>query len=81
MPMLRKEFGYRLRTIRLERKLSQENFAEFVGISVDFLNLIERGVNAPSFGTIEEMARKLRVPVMELFDFRGQDRSTIQRRK
>jgi transcriptional regulator with XRE-family HTH domain len=69
MPTLRKEFGQRLRTIRLERKLSQERFAEFVGISVDFLSLIERGRNAPSFETIEHMAKKLRMPVMELFDF------------
>lgn len=69
MPTLRKDFGHRLRTIRLERKLSQERFAEFVGISVDFLSLIERGVNAPSFETIEQMARRLRVPVKALFEF------------
>jgi transcriptional regulator with XRE-family HTH domain len=69
MPTLRKEFGQRLRTIRLERELSQERFAEFVGISVDFLSLIERGRNAPSFETIEHMAKKLRVPVKVLFDF------------
>ena len=80
MPTLRKEFGHRLRTIRLERKMSQERFAEFVGISVDFLSLIERGRNAPSFETIEHIARKLRVPVMVLFDFSGQDRSAIHRR-
>ncbi len=81
MPTLRKEFGHRLRSIRLERKLSQEKFAEFVGVSVDFLSLIERGINAPSFDTIEEMARKLRVPVMELFNFRGQAASASQRNK
>jgi transcriptional regulator with XRE-family HTH domain len=69
MPTLRKDFGHRLRTIRLERKLSQERFAEFVGISVDFLSLIERGINAPSFETIEQMARRLRVPVKVLFEF------------
>jgi transcriptional regulator with XRE-family HTH domain len=69
MPTLRRDFGHRLRTIRLERKLSQERFAEFVGISVDFLSLIERGVNAPSFETIEQMARRLRVPVKALFEF------------
>jgi transcriptional regulator with XRE-family HTH domain len=36
---------------------------------VDFLNLIERGFNAPSFETIEQMARRLRVPVRVLFEF------------
>lgn len=55
--------------MRLERKLSQEKFAEHVGISVDFLSLIERGINAPSFETIEQMAKRLRVPVKALFDF------------
>jgi transcriptional regulator with XRE-family HTH domain len=69
MPSLRKDFGNHLRTIRHERKLSQERFAEHVGISVDFLSLIERGVNAPSFETIEQIAKKLRVPVKALFDF------------
>jgi transcriptional regulator with XRE-family HTH domain len=81
MLTLRKEFGHRLRTIRLERKLSQERFAEFVGISVDFLSLIEPGRNAPSFETIEHMAKKLRLPVMELFDFRSEDRPSILRKK
>ena len=67
---LRRLFGIRLKAIRLERKLTQEQFAELVGISVDFLSLIERGVNAPSFEVLEQMAGKLRLPVRELFDFR-----------
>lgn len=67
---LRQQFGIRLKAIRLERKLTQEEFAELVGISVDFLSLIERGVNAPSFAVLERMAGKLRLPVRELFDFR-----------
>lgn len=69
MPSLRKEFGNRLRTIRLERKMSQERFAEYIEISVDFLSLIERGRNSPSFETIDRIAKRLRVPVMALFDF------------
>lgn len=69
MPPLRKDFGHRLRSIRHERRLPQERFAELVGISVDFLSLIERGINAPSFETLEQMAKKLRVPVKALFDF------------
>jgi len=54
MASLRKDFGNRLLAIRRERKLTQEQFAEHVGISVDFLSLIERGINAPSFETIEQ---------------------------
>jgi transcriptional regulator with XRE-family HTH domain len=40
-----------------------------IGMSVDFLSLIERGRNAPSFEKIERMAGALRVPVAYLFDF------------
>ena len=54
---------------RIERKMTQEEFAEFVSVSVDFLSLIERGINAPSFETLEYMARRLKVPVKALFDF------------
>ena len=69
MPSLRQQFGANLRLIRQQRKLTQEEFAELVGISVDFLSLIERGINAPSFETLEQMAKRLRLPVKVLFDF------------
>ena len=72
---LRRQFGIRLKAIRLERKLTQEQFAELVGISVDFLSLIERGVNAPSFEVLERMSGRLRLPVRELFDFAGPGRA------
>jgi transcriptional regulator with XRE-family HTH domain len=49
--------------------MSQERFAEALGISVDFLSLIERGRNAPSFETLDRMARRLRLSVAELFTF------------
>ena len=70
MPTLRHQFGKRLKAIRHQRGLTQEEFAELVGISVDFLSLIERGLNSPSFEVLEQMSRALRVPVMDLFDFR-----------
>jgi transcriptional regulator with XRE-family HTH domain len=72
---LRQRFGIRLKAIRLERKMTQEQFAELVGISVDFLSLIERGINAPSFEVLEQMAGRLRLPVLEFFDFRTQSKS------
>jgi transcriptional regulator with XRE-family HTH domain len=69
MPSLRRQFGQRLRAIRAERELTQEEFAELVGISVDFLSLIERGINAPSFEVLEKMGKSLRLPIAALFDF------------
>jgi transcriptional regulator with XRE-family HTH domain len=40
-----------------------------LNISVDFLNLIERGRNAPSFETLDKMTKRLKVPVAYLFTF------------
>jgi len=70
MPSLRRQFGSRLKSIRLDRRLTQEEFAELVGISVDFLSLIERGINSPGFDVLERMANRLGMQVRELFDFR-----------
>jgi transcriptional regulator with XRE-family HTH domain len=69
VPSLREKFGQRLKAIRLARKLSQEQFAELLGISVDFLSLIERGINAPSFENLDAFAAQLNIPVLALFDF------------
>lgn len=69
MATLRKDFGRRLRQIRDELRKTQEQFAEMLGISVDFLSLIERGKNAPSFEKLETMAKRLNKPVAYLFTF------------
>jgi transcriptional regulator with XRE-family HTH domain len=69
VPSLREQFGQRLKRVRLTRKLSQEQFAELLGISVDFLSLIERGINAPSFENLDAFSTQLNLPVSVLFDF------------
>jgi transcriptional regulator with XRE-family HTH domain len=49
--------------------MTQERFAELLNISVDFLSLVERGVSAPSFETLERLSKRLKIPVAELFSF------------
>jgi transcriptional regulator with XRE-family HTH domain len=66
---LKGQFGKRLKTLRKLNRMTQEQLAEASDISVDFLSLIERGKNAPSFEIIERLASSLGVPVKELFDF------------
>jgi transcriptional regulator with XRE-family HTH domain len=51
------------------QRVTQEQFAEHVGVSVDFLSLIERGIHAASFETTEQMANRLQMPAKALFDF------------
>ena len=68
----------RLLQIRRELGKSQEEFAEMLGMSVDFLSLIERGRNSPSFARLEIIASALRVPVSFLFDFDSKPRKKLQ---
>lgn len=49
--------------------MTQEQFAELLDISVDFLSLMERGLNAPSFESIEAFSITLGIPVKDFFDF------------
>jgi len=48
--------------------------AEAVGCSVEFISLVERGVNAPSIAGLEKFARALKVEAKELFSFEEKKR-------
>ena len=67
MSTLRKNFGARLREIRQVQDLTQEQLAEKASLSLNFLNLIERGERGPSFDSLERLARALKRPVAEFF--------------
>ena len=64
---LRYQFGIRLRFLRRQRNLTQEQLAELSNLSVDFISLVERGINAPSFENIERLAEIFGIPVYKLF--------------
>jgi transcriptional regulator with XRE-family HTH domain len=69
MEGLRRDFGIRLRYLRNQVGLTQEQLADAANISVDFVSLIERGINAPSFDNLEKLAKALGVSAQELFTF------------
>jgi transcriptional regulator with XRE-family HTH domain len=49
--------------------MSQEQFAELLEISVDFLSLVERGINAPSFENLDAFSTQLGIRISDLFAF------------
>lgn len=69
MGKLQLQFGKRVRQIRRQRDMTQEQLAEAVGVSAEFISNVERGVNAPSFDTLEKLAEALNVAPVELFIF------------
>jgi transcriptional regulator with XRE-family HTH domain len=72
--VLQRKLGQRIAALRKARKLTQEQLAEAVGCSVEFISLVERGVNAPSVAGVEKFARVLKVEVRELFTFEEKKR-------
>jgi transcriptional regulator with XRE-family HTH domain len=75
--MLQKKLGQRIADLRKERHLTQVQLAKAVGCSVEFISLVERGVNAPSVGRLEDFAKALKVGVVDLFTFPSRKRSRI----
>lgn len=69
MGTLRRLFGKRIRQLRRSRDLTQEELADLVSVSAEFISNLERGVNAPSFDTLEKLAEALDVDFFELFVF------------
>jgi len=65
MSKLRSDFGRRLRQIRRNRDLTQQQVAEVTGLSIEFISNLERDRNAPSFETIEKLAEVLGSPVKD----------------
>ncbi len=66
---LRKKFGKRLRYLRRDRDITQEQLSELTDISVHFISRLETGQSSPSLETIVKLAKALDVEVAELFKF------------
>jgi transcriptional regulator with XRE-family HTH domain len=64
-------FGRTLRTLREERKLTQEKLAQAAGLTTSYISDLERGMKVPSLTTILQLAAALRLQPPELLeDFR-----------
>lgn len=61
--------GNRIRYLRSEAALSQEQLALKAGIAPSFLGEIERGIKKPSIDTIEKIAIALEISLSELFNY------------
>jgi len=68
MTNLKKLFAKRLRLFRHSKGISQEKLAKLTGLSTSFISGMERGIYAPSFETLERLAKTLDISVNELFD-------------
>ena len=59
----------RIRQLRIEQKLSQEELALRAGISPAYLGHIERGLKCPTIDTISKIVNALGITLTAFFDF------------
>ena len=61
-----KEFGQKVREIRLKKEMSQANVAKILGVHSTYISGIERGLRNPSLLTMEKIGKALGVSTSEL---------------
>ena len=66
---LKKLFGEKLKEIRKQKGLTQEELAELCDMQTNSIGMIEIGQRAVLFSTIEMFANKLEVNYSDFFDF------------
>ena len=66
---LKKQFGKRLQQCRVASKLTQEELAERVGLTIESISNMERGIHGPSFDNLEKISNALGIPAKTLFEF------------
>lgn len=65
---LLKKFGQSIRRLRLNQRLSQEEFAAVAGLDRSYVGAIERGEQNPSLWTIARLAAALKVTFSEIME-------------
>ena len=65
---LRNDIGKKVKFLRLENELSQEQLAEFVNMSREHISCIERGKNLATVETLYNLAKYFKVDIKYFFD-------------
>ena len=70
-------FGKRIRTLRTDRGLSQEQLAELTGFHRTYIGMIERGERNLSLSNIGVFAKVFEMSVSDLLDFEWMESKAI----
>lgn len=63
------QFGLRLKQLRQEKGLTQEQFAKNCGLHKNYIGMIERGERNPSLKNIEIVANTFNISISEMMKF------------
>lgn len=70
MTNLKTQFGRKLKVLRKQANLTQNQLAEQTELTVESISNIERGIHGPKFETLEKLTKVLNIEAEELFDFK-----------
>ena len=70
--------GENIQSVRKLKKITQQELADAIGINMQSLSKIERGVNFPTFETLEKITKTLDVTPNELLSGKLQSTSHIE---
>jgi transcriptional regulator with XRE-family HTH domain len=65
---LKKSLGIRIRSLRVEHRMTQEDLADAAGLHVTYLSMIEHGKRNPSLQVLQGIAKALRSTLSSLFE-------------
>jgi transcriptional regulator with XRE-family HTH domain len=66
---LLKKFGKNVKIERIKKDLTQEQFAEILGVSANYIAYIENGRQNMSLGKILELANTFNIDIRKLLNF------------
>ena len=66
---LLKNFGKNVKIERIKKDLTQEQFAEILGVSTNYVASVENGRQNMSLGKILELSHALLIDINKLLDF------------
>ena len=66
---VKKLLGARIKELRKQRKLSQDQLSEKIDIDPKHLSRLEVGSSFPSLDTLDNIAKALRVEMRDLFEY------------
>lgn len=66
--IIQRQLGMRVRYLRMQKKLSQEDLALEAGINKNYLSDLERGNRNPTVEVLNKIAQALEIPISTLFE-------------
>jgi len=75
--LFRIQFGKRLKELRVQNGITQEELSFRSGVSRSHIGMLEKGLRDISLNCIFKLSRALEVPVYQIFDFDDLDKFKV----